>query len=76
MGEAMRIEYDQKSDTLYINFNDKKVKKTQSVNNLVLVDLDEEGHPVHIEILSASHYGDVSELTYKILSEARANEAK
>jgi uncharacterized protein YuzE len=72
----VKIEYDQKTDTLYINFNSNKVKKTQSVNNLVLVDLDEQGQLVHIEILSASHYGDVSELTYKLLSEAVASEAK
>jgi uncharacterized protein YuzE len=65
----MKIEYDPRSDTMYINLNNKPVSSTQSINDVVLVDLDENGHPVQIEILSASHYGDVSELMYKILSE-------
>lgn len=63
----MKIEYDQQTDTMYIQFNENKINRTQSINNLVQVDLDDNGHPVQIEILSASHYGDISELTYKIL---------
>jgi len=67
----MKIEYDPKSDTLYMQFSDKAVSRTQSINDVVLVDLDEDGYPVHIEILSASHYGDVSEVTYRFLQQTQ-----
>ena len=63
----MKIEYDAKTDTLYMQLSDKAVSRTQSINDVVLIDLDENGHPIHIEILSASHYGDVSEMTYRFL---------
>jgi len=67
----MKIEYDPKTDTLYVQLSEKAVKRTQSINDVVLVDLDEDGHPVHIEILSASHYGDVSEVTYRFLQQSK-----
>lgn len=70
----MKIEYDEQTDTLYIQFNENPVKRTEPINNIVLVDLDEAGHPIQIEILSASHYGDVSELNYKVLKEALEGE--
>ena len=70
----MKIEYDAKTDTLYMQLSDKAVSRTQSINDIILIDLDEDGHPIHIEILSASHYGDVSEVTYRFLQASIAKE--
>ena len=71
----MKIEYDRTTDSMYIQFSEKPVHRTQSVNDIVMVDLNADGHPVQIEILSASHYGDVTEITYKLLAEIVADQS-
>ena len=51
----MKTKYDSEHDILYIDVvPDKKVHDTQSLNDDILVDLDEEGNIVGIEIWQAS----------------------
>jgi len=51
----MRTKYDSGHDILYIDVvPDKKVHGTQLLNDDILVDLDEEGNIVGIEIWQAS----------------------
>jgi uncharacterized protein YuzE len=51
----MRTKYDSEHDILYIDVvPDKKVHNTQPLNDDILVDLDEEGNIVGIEIWQAS----------------------
>ena len=50
----MRIEYSKKADALYVYFREVDVAKSKEVEEGVVVDLDEDGHIVGIEILDAS----------------------
>lgn len=51
----MRTRYDSERDILYIDVApDKKARDTQPLNSDILVDLDEEGKIVGIEIWQAS----------------------
>ena len=53
----MRLTYDKEADAAYIYFKEiskGEVKKTISLNEVVNIDLDEEGKTLGIEILSAS----------------------
>jgi len=50
----MRTRYDGEYDILYIDITDKKVHDTQPLDEGILLDLDEEGNIVGIEIWQAS----------------------
>jgi uncharacterized protein YuzE len=50
----MRTRYDSEYDILYIDITDKKVHDTQPLDEDMLLDLDEEGNIVGIEIWQAS----------------------
>ncbi|MGY0287378.1 MAG: DUF2283 domain-containing protein [Candidatus Methanodesulfokora washburnensis] len=50
----MRTRYDSEYDILYIDITDKKVHDTQPLDEDILLDLDEEGNIVGIEIWQAS----------------------
>lgn len=50
----MRTRYDSEYDILYIDIVDKKVHDTQPLDEDILLDLDEEGNIVGIEIWQAS----------------------
>ena len=50
----MKIEYSKDADALYVYFREINVAKTREIEEGVLVDLDEKGHLVGIEILDAS----------------------
>jgi len=50
----MRTRYDSEYDILYIDIKDKKVYDTQPLDEDILLDLDEEGNIVGIEIWQAS----------------------
>jgi uncharacterized protein YuzE len=55
LGEGrMRTRYDSEYDILYIDIKDKKVHDTQPLDEDILLDLDEEGNIVGIEIWQAS----------------------
>ena len=50
----MKIEYSKDADALYVYFRQMTVAKTREIEEGVLVDLDEHGHLVGIEILDVS----------------------
>ena len=50
----MKIEYSKEADALYVYFREVNVAKSKEVEEGVVVDLDEDGHIVGIEILDAS----------------------
>jgi uncharacterized protein YuzE len=50
----VRTRYDSEYDILYIDIVDKKVHDTQPLDEDILLDLDEEGNIVGIEIWQAS----------------------
>lgn len=50
----MKIEYSKEADALYVYFREVNVAKSKEVEEGVVIDLDQEGHIVGIEILDAS----------------------
>ncbi len=50
----MKIEYSKEADALYVYFREVEVAKSKEVEEGVVIDLDENGHIVGIEILDAS----------------------
>ena len=62
----MKVKYFPDTDTLLVNFSDKKIVETRDLNENVLVELDEHGHVVSMTIEHAKLHTDVSEFTYQI----------
>ena len=58
----MKIEYSREADALYVYFREVDVAKSKEVEEGVVIDLDQEGHIVGIEILDASKRLTVREL--------------
>lgn len=50
----MKIEYSKEADALYVYFREVEVAKSKEVEEGVVIDVDEKGHIVGIEILDAS----------------------
>ena len=50
----MKIEYSKDADALYVYFREVDVARSKEVEEGVIIDLDEKGHIVGIEILDAS----------------------
>ena len=50
----MKIEYDKRAVALYVYFREIEVAKSKEIEEGVVVDFDQNGHIVGIEILDAS----------------------
>jgi len=50
----MKIQYDPKADALYIELRDGEIEESDEIAKGFIVDYDNEGTPVSIEILNAS----------------------
>ena len=50
----MKIEYSKDADALYVQFRQVFVAKSKEIEEGVVIDFDEEGHIVGIEILDVS----------------------
>lgn len=50
----MKIEFDPKTDALYVRLNENKIVESEAINPNVVLDFDEAGNVVSIEILSVS----------------------
>lgn len=50
----MKIEYSKQADALYVYFREIEVAKSKEVEEGVVIDLDEKGHIVGVEVLDAS----------------------
>jgi len=64
----MKVKYFPDTDTLLVNFSDKKITETRDLNENVLVELDEEGRVVSMTIEHAKQQTDVGEFTYQLAS--------
>lgn len=54
MIERMRLEYDPQADALYISFQEKYVAKSREISPGVVIDEDENGSTIGIEMLEVS----------------------
>lgn len=51
----MKIEFDKEADALYIEFYDKEFSKNEKVNESTILDMDEDGNVIGIELLDVSN---------------------
>ncbi len=59
MGQALKITYDPMANAMYIYFQEKlSVAYSKEVSDGVIVDFDEEGNPIGVEILRVSLRND------------------
>ena len=59
----MRIRYDEKSDALYIRFREEKYFESDEIKEGFILDYDQTGNIIGIEILDASDYLKAEELS-------------
>jgi len=52
----MKLEYDRRADAIYIRLKDAEVATTRELEENLIVDLDEHGRLVGIELLFVSDY--------------------
>jgi uncharacterized protein YuzE len=65
----MRISYDEKTDSLYVRLKETPYYETDEVKDGVLLDYDDKGNVIGIEILDASEYlseDELASLTYNV----------
>ncbi|UCE13551.1 MAG: DUF2283 domain-containing protein [Candidatus Heimdallarchaeota archaeon] len=63
----MKINYDPKADALYIKLRDKKIKESDESGKGLIIDYDEAGEPVGIELLHASRlFGGKKEVSVQL----------
>ncbi len=58
----MRIEYDREVDALYIRIQEKEVAQSKEVSEDVVLDLDEEGRIIGLEVLDATRHYSLSDI--------------
>jgi len=68
----LKINYDPKADALYIKLSDNKIKESDESGKGLIIDYDERGEPVGIELLQASRlFGGKKEVSVELsLTEA------
>jgi len=49
----MKIKYDQEADVIYLRFREGKIVESDEIKDGLIIDYDENGNPVAIEILNA-----------------------
>ena len=59
----MRIRYNEKSDALYIRFREEKYFESDEIKEGFILDYDQNGNIIGIEILDASDYLTINELS-------------
>ncbi len=51
----MKIKYDKEANVIYVRFKEGKISESDEIKNGLIIDYDEEGNPVAIEILNAKY---------------------
>ena len=59
----MRIRYNEKNDALYIRFREDKYFESDEIKEGFILDYDQNGNIIGIEILDASDYLNLDELS-------------
>ena len=52
----MRIEFDPKTDAIYVRLNENKIVESEAIRPNIVLDFDENGNVTSIEILSISKH--------------------
>lgn len=51
----MKIKFDEEADVVYIRFKEGKIAESDEIKEGLIVDYDEKGNPIAIEILNAKN---------------------
>ena len=62
----MNIKYFPDTDTLLVNFSDRKIARTQDLGENVLIELDDQGRLVSMTIEHAKQQMNVTEFSYQL----------
>ncbi len=62
----MKVKYFPDTDTLLVNFSDRRIVETRDLNENVLIELDENGLVVSMTIEHARQQTDVAEFSYQL----------
>lgn len=72
----MRIHYSQEADALYIRLKETEIKNSDEIADDIIMDYDESGNVVGIEILSASQKADVHQLIIQAFEKVMVESVK
>ncbi|BBJ29107.1 DUF2283 domain-containing protein [Athalassotoga saccharophila] len=64
----MKINYSKEADAIYVRFSDKKIEDTDQINEDIIIDYDEDGKAVAIEILNASRQADMGKIIIEAIN--------
>jgi len=62
----MKIKYFPDSDTLLVNFSERRIAETKDLNDDILIELDEAGRLVSMTLEHAKQQTDVREFSYHL----------
>ena len=63
----MKVKYDKEVDVLYIQFSDNKINESDEEKSGIILDYDNEGYIVGIEVLNASKkMKNINKVEYEI----------
>lgn len=62
----MNVRYFPDTDTLLVNFSDRKVVQTQDLGEDILIEMDEQGRLVSMTIEHAKQQMNVNEFSYQL----------
>ena len=62
----MKVIYFPDTDTLLVNFSDRKITQTQDLGENVLIELDDQGRLVSMTIEHAKQQMNVTEFSYQL----------
>ncbi len=62
----MNVRYFPDTDTLLVNFSDRKIARTQDLGENVLIEMDEEGRLVSMTVEHAKQQMNVTEFSYQL----------
>ncbi len=62
----MNVKYFSDTDTLLVNFSDRKIVETRDLTENILVELDEQGRLVSMTVEHAKQQMNVTEFSYQL----------
>jgi len=62
----MNVKYFPDTDTLLVNFSDRKIAETRDLTENVLVELDDQGFLISMTVEHAKQQMNVTEFTYQL----------
>lgn len=71
----MRIHYSQEADAIYIRLKETDIKNSDEIAEDVIMDYDESGNVIGIELLSASQKADIKQLIIQAFDKVMVEKA-